>query len=56
MPKDEWGNIVSSAEYYGSNSDFYTSKDEMGNIVERNSEGVERTYDENGDVVYNETD
>lgn len=55
MPKDEWGNIVSEAEYYGRDTDFYTSKDEWGNIVDRNSDGVERSRDENGDVKYTDT-
>jgi hypothetical protein len=55
MPKDEWGNIVSNAEYYGGNSTFHTTKDEWGNIVEKNSEGIERSRDENGDVKYTET-
>ncbi|MDD5649015.1 MAG: hypothetical protein PHF86_01115 [Candidatus Nanoarchaeia archaeon] len=41
MPKDEWGNIISDAKYdhiyHG--SQYFTSKDEFGNIIEIDDRG-----------------
>jgi len=48
MPKDEWGNIISSAEYdhiYRTNGEWYTSKDEWGNIIQTDSNGNIRKDD-----------
>jgi hypothetical protein len=49
MPKDEWGNIISDAEYdhiYRTNGDWYTSKDEFGNIIQVDEHGnIKRDHD-----------
>lgn len=48
MAKDEWGNIISDAEYdhiYRTNGRWYPSKDEWGNIIEVDDHGNVRNDD-----------
>ncbi len=47
MPKDEWDNVISDAEYdhiyHGGG--WYNTKDEWGNIVKKDDKGNQLDYD-----------
>lgn len=48
MPKDEFDNVISEEEYdhiYRTNGQWYTSKDEWGNIIEVDEHGNVRRDD-----------